>query len=147
MLDAKDVLIVDDDQAIRNLVTVAFRHNGLSCDTAVDGVDALEKTSSSNYFVILVDLMMPRLDGRGFVTALREREATSGQRPVVVMMTALTARDLPDLGSNVQAVVQKPFDLFAIAELVRDCVESRRSCEQRVVSDLNRVDGEPHIAS
>ena len=140
ILNAKDVLVVDDDEGIRGLVTVALRRLGLTCETAVDGVDGLDRIGQTSYVVVLVDLMMPRLDGAGFVTALREQE-TATHRPVVVMMTAFTVRDLPDLGSKVQVVLQKPFDVFALAELVRDCVDSRHACEDGIALDINRIDG------
>lgn len=67
-------------------------------------------------------------------------------RPIVLLMTAFPAGDLPDLGSQVQAIVQKPFDVLALAELVRDCVESRRHYEDRIVSDLDGI-GAGHPAS
>ncbi|GAC1437641.1 MAG: hypothetical protein NVSMB68_09580 [Thermoanaerobaculia bacterium] len=53
------------------------------------------------------------------------------ERPVVLMMTAFSVRELPDLGHRVQAVIQKPFDVFELVGLVRDCVESRRLHDAR----------------
>lgn len=128
----KDVLVIDDDHAIRTLVATALTRVKLSCDTAVDGSDALDWLEGTQYSVILVDLMMPRLDGAAFVVALREREKLSNDRPVVLMMTAFSIRDTPPaIGERVQAVVQKPFDVFELAELVRDCVDARAAALAR----------------
>lgn len=129
--DDKDVLIVDDDEAIRGLLAAALLRFGVTSDTAVDGADALDQIAVTQYTVVLVDMMMPRVDGVEFVTMLREHEKTSTERPVVLMMTAFPVREVPELGEKVQAVIQKPFDVFELAELVRECVDVRRHHVQR----------------
>jgi CheY-like chemotaxis protein len=121
----KDVLIVDDDDAIRGMMKAALERCGLSCGAAVDGLDALNQIKVARYAVILLDLMMPRLDGRGVIGHLRTEP---GERPIVIVMTAFPERDHPALdGTLVQAVVRKPFDLHNLANLLHDCVISRRS--------------------
>jgi CheY-like chemotaxis protein len=146
--NGKDVLIIDDDAAVRGLLCAALERLGLTCDTADDGVAALERAAATHHSVILVDLMMPKMDGSAFVTALRERERLSRERPVVLMMTAFPAEDhVPDLGEKVQAVVQKPFDVIELAEIVRDCVAGKRAHEsrRRVVAPESRPESRaPH---
>jgi DNA-binding response OmpR family regulator len=61
----KDVLIVEDDDSIRNLVALALSRAGLTCDTAEDGVFAVEHLTEKRYSVLLLDMSMPRLDGAG----------------------------------------------------------------------------------
>lgn len=139
-LPAKDVLIVDDDESIRKMMTAALDRLGVSSDTAVDGLDALDQISRTRYAVVLVDLMMPRLDGGAFVIALRAVEKSSNERPVVLMMTAFPVQDtVPDVRERVQAVIQKPFDIFELTELVRDCVETRRVFEARRLDGVGRA--------
>lgn len=128
-LEKKDVLVVDDDEAIRRLVCVALKRLKVSCETAVDGADALERITRTRYLVVLVDLMMPRVDGGEFVRLLAERENASTGRPIVLMMTAFPPRDRPELGLRIQAIIPKPFDVHELAELVRDCVEVRKAYE------------------
>lgn len=131
-LQAKDVLVIDDDEAIRRVLASALARLGVTCDTASDGADALQQVMGTFYSVILVDLMMPRVDGEAFVSALRERDKASAQRPVVLLMTAFPVRErVPNMGDKVQAVIQKPFDVLEIAELVHDCVEGRRAYDAR----------------
>ena len=145
-LAAKDVLIIDDEDAIRRMVGVALKRVTLTYDTAVDGADALNQMTTTLYSVVLVDLMMPRLDGVGFVAKLREHERASSERPVVLMMTAFSVRDrVAEVCDRVQAVIEKPFDVFELAELVRDCVDGRKLIEARKmmsggVGDLARED-------
>jgi CheY-like chemotaxis protein len=125
---AKDVLIVDDDDAIRTLMRVALERFGLNCGTAVDGINALDQLKLARYAVILLDLMMPRLDGLGVIGHLRDEP---GERPIVIIMTAFPERDQPPLdGTLVQAVVRKPFDVHELAGLVHTCVIGRRSVLQ-----------------
>lgn len=130
--ESKDVLIVDDDEAIRGMLAAALARLSVTCDTAADGAEALEHVAAAHYSVVLVDLMMPRVDGGAFAAALRERELSSAERPVVLMMTAFPVRErVAEIGANVQAVIQKPFDILELAELVHDCVAARRLHEPR----------------
>ena len=129
-VETKDVLVVDDDDAIRRMLRVAVTRLGMTSDHAADGAEALDCVAVTRYRVILVDLMMPRVDGREFVATLRERKSASGERPVVLMMTAFPVRERSsELGANVQAMIQKPFDVFELADLVHDCVEGVRLFE------------------
>jgi DNA-binding response OmpR family regulator len=126
-IGAKDVLIVDDDASIRNMLDTAFKRAGLACDTAADGVYAIEHLSETRYAVLLLDQMMPRLDGVGVLRQLRNIQMTDLERPVVVMVTA--SDDLGPLravGEMVPMVVRKPFDLRELSTLVEDCVTLRR---------------------
>lgn len=150
-LPTTDVLIIDDDAAIRGLVGAALTRLAVSWHAAVDGADALDQIERTRYSVVLVDLMMPRIDGEAFVTALREHERVSRERPVVLIMTAFPVRDrLTSLGESVQAVLQKPFDVVELAEIVRACVAGRRALEEEAVVPAERPSaptvGEPDPA-
>ena len=63
------ILIVEDDVAIRGMLTAALGREALTVDTACDGIAALEKLATAAYAVIIVDLMMPRMDGYAFLDA------------------------------------------------------------------------------
>ena len=129
MLPRKDVLVIDDDGAIRSMLSSALGRLGVTCDVATDGAEALERADGTSYSVMLVDLMMPRIDGETFVTTLRERESASGERPVVLLMTALRPR--PSLPPRRQDSGRRPepFDVIDIASLVHSCVEIRRELD------------------
>ncbi len=129
--ERKDVLIVDDDQGIRRLLSVAMIRSGLTCDAAEDGFAALECVGTTRYAVILTDLMMPRLDGWGFIRELGKLEGISADRPLVLIMTAAAEREQPALSADtVQAIIRKPFDVRALRDLVHTCVETRRLMEE-----------------
>jgi DNA-binding response OmpR family regulator len=124
---SKDVLIVDDDDAIRKLVGTALSRAGLTCDTAQDGIYAVEQLRESAYGVVILDLMMPRLDGLGVLREIRSLQWLNDRRPIILIVTASTERNtLDDVCDLVQVVIRKPFDILELSELVRDCVDARR---------------------
>jgi signal transduction histidine kinase/CheY-like chemotaxis protein len=88
-VDARRVLIIDDDNVSRELLQRTLEDGGLSVQTATDGVEGIERLHADPPHLVLLDLMMPRLDGFE-VLAHMERETALRDIPVIV----LTARDL-----------------------------------------------------
>jgi DNA-binding response OmpR family regulator len=127
--NTRDVLIVDDDKAIRTLICIALTRRGLLCEVAGDGEDALQQMRTTTYAVVLLDLMMPRLDGAEFLKQLGAWQLTVRSRPIVLLMTAFSNDRLPVLGEMVHAVIRKPFDLDSLVALVNGCIEQRRAHE------------------
>ena len=79
-----NVLVVEDDRNIRNLIEIKLRTLGYSVVTAEHGKDALEKLSLNHIDIMLVDAMMPIMDGYSLVKAVRE----DGNSVPVIMVTA-----------------------------------------------------------
>ena len=116
------VLVVDDDQALLRMLRLSMASDGLQVATARDGVEALEELRSSDFDVIVLDLQMPRLDGRAFF-----REMTSrGHRPQVVILSAYGAENA-QRELNVAAALPKPFDPDDLIETVRRVASSTRA--------------------
>ncbi len=107
----KSVLVVDDDPGIRSFMSIALRMEGFVVDTASNGAEALAKARQSHPDAIILDMMMPGMDGRDFVNAWRAEPAN--RRAPVVMMSAGSAPAGVD-ESSVQAFLAKPFDLEAL---------------------------------
>jgi CheY-like chemotaxis protein len=117
-----DVLVVDDDQAIRGLLRSVLRRDGHAVDEAVDGVEALEKLQGRAYGAVLLDLMMPRMNGWEVLDRLREDEP-SRLGCVIVISAALPKKSLPaEQEAAVYAMVAKPFDLADLRALVERCL-------------------------
>jgi CheY-like chemotaxis protein len=114
------VLIVDDDAPIRNLVKQIFKRMGYEGREARDGVEAITLVDEQTPRMIILDLMMPRMNGWEVIEALRERQLI--ENVPVIVLTAVGAQrteDLPSLG--VRAVLGKPFeiqDLIATAQRI-----------------------------
>lgn len=120
IMAAPKVLVVEDDSAIRTLVVAALKREPIEVHTANDGLAALECVRANEYAVILLDLMMPRLNGYEFLESL---ESVRGEtQPVIIVMTAFDTTSLRKLPPNrVHAVLHKPFDVDRVVDLVRDC--------------------------
>ena len=78
-------MIIDDDLYIRDLYEEIFKDAGFSVTSAVDGKDGLEKIRQGGYSVILLDVMMPKLDGLGVLTELRTKPALQPNGPIILL--------------------------------------------------------------
>ncbi|HYI09529.1 MAG TPA: response regulator [Thermoanaerobaculia bacterium] len=109
------ILIIDDDPAIRQLLRLVAERRGFSVDMASDGVEALQKLGECQYDLAIIDLMMPRLSGYEVV----EQLATKTSRPTVVVVSAMTDSFVNDLDSSVvHSIIRKPFDVELIGSLM-----------------------------
>jgi two-component system, chemotaxis family, chemotaxis protein CheY len=109
------VLVVDDDDAIRDAVRDVLEAEGIAVETATDGADALAKVSERRPRLVLLDMRMPVMDGWGFASALRELGL---DLPVVVMTAAADAkRWAAEIGAI--GVVPKPFGIAQLVDAVR----------------------------
>jgi DNA-binding response OmpR family regulator len=109
------VLIVDDDINLSRLLRTILRTADFEVLTAFDGLGALDIADVERLDVIVVDLRMPRLDGRGFYRELRAR----GNNTPVLVASAFGARSAQaELGA--QGSIEKPFDPDALIQAVSD---------------------------
>ena len=113
------VLVVDDDDVIRQLITVNLELEGFDVSTAIDGQDCLDRVKDVRPDVITLDIMMPRLDGWEAAGRLRADPDTAGIKVVLLSARAQEA-DL-ERGSRigVDAYLTKPFDPDELIEVVR----------------------------
>src|SRR5260221_1825739 len=104
------ILLVEDDEAIRKLLAASLRREAIEVDCAADGAEALQLTQHFEYAVILLDMMMPRLNGFEFLEAFRA--ASPGARSVILVISAFDDRMLAELTpGQVHAIIRKPFDV------------------------------------
>lgn len=112
------ILIADDNRQIRMLVSAALRSGGYELAEAADGEEALEKAITSHPDLILLDVMMPGLDGFEVLQFLRKRPETHDCR-VIMLTTAGTPADIKhgaELG--ISDYVIKPFEPHVLKEAV-----------------------------
>lgn len=113
------VLVVEDDESIRTLLVAALRREPFEVDSAADGAAALLLTEAHEYAVIILDLMMPRLNGFEFLAAFRETSPRA--RSVVFVVTAFDDSMMGRLSAkDVHAIIRKPFDVPQLVTMVRE---------------------------
>jgi CheY-like chemotaxis protein len=112
------VLITDDDAGIRSLLKTVAELRGCIAETAANGIEALQKLQSGSYDLLLLDLMMPIMNGYDVVEQMRAMD----ERPAVIVVTAghETPGDFERLdGRVVSSILRKPFDIHAASELIQ----------------------------
>jgi CheY-like chemotaxis protein len=113
------VLVIDDEPVIRRTLRAAFTDAGLLVEEAADGLEGLEQVRRRMPALILVDLLMPGMDGVQFIATCRAATASQGV-PIILMSSDHTLRrarkELPATG--VVLLVTKPFDLDELVNVV-----------------------------
>jgi CheY-like chemotaxis protein len=108
------VLVVDDDQELRDILGVLLTNEGYDMLGCVDGVDALQRLKSgARPALILLDLMMPRMDGRRF-RELQRQEPALAAIPTVLMTASRNVDGIP-----ADAVIFKPLEFDQLLDIVR----------------------------
>ena len=122
--------MVDDDDVIRQLITVNLELEGFEVYTAVDGQDCLDKIKEVHPDVVTLDVMMPRVDGWEAAARLRE-DASMAHVKLVLLSARAQEADLKRGGRlGVDAYLTKPFDPDELIETVRRLAAGDRQPEQ-----------------
>lgn len=119
-----NVLVVDDEEPIRDIVSRVLGAEGFTCFVAADGREALEKTATQAFDVVLLDIMMPDMSGMEVLHHL----TTANPDACVVMTTAVDDVQTAVEALNLGAVdyVTKPFNLDDLGKRVEEAVELAR---------------------
>ncbi|MDR0436036.1 MAG: response regulator transcription factor [Propionibacteriaceae bacterium] len=112
-----EILVVDDDHAVRDSLARTLRYSGYEVLTAADGLEALAMLASNRPAAVIMDVMMPRLDG---LQATRELRSTGNDVPILI----LTAKDAVDdrvdgLDAGADDYMVKPFSLDELLARLR----------------------------
>ncbi|HUP65856.1 MAG TPA: response regulator [Thermoanaerobaculia bacterium] len=118
----RSALVIDDDPSIRNLVATILQREDFEVDLARDGSEALELLGARKYGLVLLDLMMPRVNGYEVLAHLQENDPDTVNH--VVVMTATSDADLAKLDqTGLCGLIRKPFDLEDFRAYITDCYE------------------------
>src|SRR4051812_40775911 len=102
------VLVADDDDSIRRLVCTIVKRERIAVDCVADGEQAIELLKQHEYAVILLDLMMPRVDGFGVIEYLKQHPPAV--KPVILVITAYADQKFKEVDPDLVAgVLRKPF--------------------------------------
>jgi DNA-binding response OmpR family regulator len=113
---SKKILVIDDDKAILALLKSYLETKGFQIDTALDGIEGLEQIKRKTPDLIILDVMMPRMDGYTFLREIR-KEVRFKSLPVVV----LTAREMmrePFVQEGIKDYIVKPIQPEELLEKI-----------------------------
>ena len=115
-------LVVEDDPAIRRLVEKLLLRNHIAIDLASDGRKAMEKLRANTYSVVVLDLMVPEVNGFEIIEFIKQ----SGSRTPVAVVSAVSQQALTNLDLDiVKVVISKPFDVDEFTKaIVGLCAEA-----------------------
>ena len=121
------ILVVDDDDDIRELLSISLGIDGHAVEDARNGYLALEMLASSGFDLVILDVNMPHLNGLQVVSQLRA--SSSSPQPMVLMLSALaTAADVEaGLAAGADEYATKPFQIRQIGHYVDRMLAGRTS--------------------
>src|SRR5688572_20749922 len=120
MKSEKRILVVDDDDAIRALLSTVLRRRGLRVETARNGVEALARLGECRYSLLLLDLMMPLMSGYQVLEHIADDSAST--RPLLIVLTAGVEPRTFDT-TFVAGTIHTPCDVEFLVDTVLGCLK------------------------
>ncbi len=139
----ESVLVVDDDPDVARFVEVNLRSAGYEVTVASDGEEALERAVELRPDLVLLDVMMPKLDGFEVAQRLRRDSRTSSSSIIMLTAKALSSDKVLGLSSGADDYIIKPFDPVELLARVKGTL--RRAREMRALSPLTGLPGNIRI--
>ena len=127
------LLIADDDNEIRELLEFDLSHSGYITDTAKDGEEALKKALSNNYDLVLLDVMMPKMNGFDVCKNIRQAKINV---PILMLTAKGTIGDKTSgFDSGADDYLVKPFDIQEVLLRIRVLLRRNQPQEETLTSN------------
>ena len=137
------VLVVDDDTDIARFIEINLRLEGFDVRVAHDGEQAEQSIDAETPDLVLLDVMMPKVDGVELCRRLRANPATANLPVIMLTAKSLSADKVVGLTAGADDYIIKPFDTLELVARVRSTL--RRNAEMRAVSPLTGLPGNHRI--
>ena len=148
MQNGEKILIVDDEETLRSLLTEIISEMGFDCDSARDGIECLDKfRDGRNFDIVLLDINMPKLNGIDTMRRIRELSPDVS----IIMVTAVREFDYARMALREGAYdyIIKPFDSNIVkavtaraverSRLIRDVKDYQENLERKVLKQTNQL--------
>ena len=123
-MNKKNILVVDDEADIRNLLSIFLKQKGYRVTTASNGNEALTEASIEKPSLILLDILMPGMDGLEICTALKKNPSTARIPIVICSVLAMEEDRAKAYEAGAASYLTKPFNLQAVGRVVDDIVKT-----------------------
>ena len=137
------ILVADDDKDIARFVELNLTLEGFDVELVHDGAEALRRATENPPDLIVLDVMMPVIDGVEVVRRLRAQAATAAVPVVMLTAKSLSADKVVGLTAGADDYIVKPFDTLELVARVRTTL--RRTADNRAVSPLTGLPGNHRI--
>lgn len=119
----KRALVVDDDEPIRTMLAKVVERQNLAVDTARDGAEAIERLDHDGYALVILDLMMPKVDGFAVLRYMKEHHPD--MIGCTIIASAVPETEIQKkFDGTVFRIHAKPFDMSQLIHDIRICAES-----------------------
>jgi len=119
------IIIVDDDEGIRETLAAILQEEGYNVDTAECGKEAIEKTNAKFYNLALIDIRLPDIEG---IDLLKEIKTTTPRvRKIIITGYPTLQNAIEAVNSGADAYVLKPFDMEKVLRIIKDQLERQQS--------------------
>lgn len=134
------VLVIDDEPGVREVLRLTLSMEGLEVTTVADGIAALDALKQSQPDVILLDIMMPFLDGYDVLDSIRQSE--NGSRVQVILMSAKSNDDDVWEGwtKGADSYITKPFDIQLVVDEIRRVTAKKPVSDREVFRNGRRME-------
>lgn len=122
------ILVVDDDESIRKILSTILEDEGYSVDTAQDGKEALERSNMEFYNLALIDVRLPDIEG--VVLLAKFRETTPRMRKIIITGFPSIQNAIEAVNNKADGYMLKPFDISKILELIKEQLTKQQQEKQ-----------------
>jgi len=122
------ILVVDDDESVRKVLSLILEEEGYIVDTAENGKEAIEKSESKFYNLALIDIRLPDMEGTKLLTAMKE--TTPKMVKVIITGYPTLKNAVEAVNKGADAYILKPFNMDNVLETIKEQLKKQQKAKK-----------------